>query len=236
MPKTYEDVRDERMEELLDQSNFSLSHDVLPVDSSSKVSELPSHAWRVDRTRHNIGSVTVQGGKKYYTYREVLDYAHANGFVGFRQLHPPILTTVKYPKQVEELPIAICSVEAVFFSLEHGFETYHGTGDATSDNCSPGVAKHLVRMADTRAKARALGDALNLDANFIEEFEDTPAAKATGAMVSPASAPKTAEPTLATDATCEGCGAAVKPSRAALSKVRNKGRVLCLTCEKRTAP
>lgn len=198
---------------------------------------------RTDRRRHELESIKVQGGKKFYTYREVLDYAHQNGLVGFRQLHDPILETIHYPGG-NLMPIAVCSVSAVFLNSDGSVEEYHGTGDATPDNVTGAVGKHLVRMADTRAKARALGDALNLDANFVEEMAEDGAAPtqqpaqraAAPSNVVPFQkpAPAVAKP-AGSDAACEGadCTKTVKANLVALSKRRNDGKVLCIECEKK---
>lgn len=48
---------------------------------------------------------------------------------------------------------------------------FDGYGDATPKNVSGGIAPHLLRMAETRAKGRALRDAVNAK-TLIEELNE----------------------------------------------------------------
>lgn len=48
--------------------------------------------------------------------------------------------------------------------------TYAGLGDASPQNVNRRVASHLIRMAETRAKARALRDAVNIGMVALEEL------------------------------------------------------------------
>ena len=51
-------------------------------------------------------------------------------------------------------------------------ELFTDMGDATPTNCNTKVAKHLLRMASTRAKARALRDFTNIGMTCLEELGD----------------------------------------------------------------
>ena len=51
-------------------------------------------------------------------------------------------------------------------------ELFVDVGDATPTNCNAKVAKHLLRMASTRAKARALRDFTNIGMTCLEELGD----------------------------------------------------------------
>lgn len=48
--------------------------------------------------------------------------------------------------------------------------TYTGIGDANVGNCNKQVGQHYIRMADTRAKGRALRDFLGIDMVMSEEL------------------------------------------------------------------
>jgi hypothetical protein len=49
---------------------------------------------------------------------------------------------------------------------------FSGLGDASPENVGRTIAPHLIRMAETRAKARALRDAVNVGATAMEELSD----------------------------------------------------------------
>ena len=50
--------------------------------------------------------------------------------------------------------------------------TFTGIGDACAGNVNRRIAPHLVRMAETRAKARALRDAVNIGIVALDELGD----------------------------------------------------------------
>jgi hypothetical protein len=139
-----------------------------PAEETVTFTNRPARAERAGR---DIPTVKFRGDKQLYTYRDVLNEAHEHGFTGFIQLHAPIVT--HDTKGI--ITSAVCSVMATFADGSQ----WHGVGDCDQDNAGNVAGAAKVRMADTRAKARALGDALNLDANFSEEMgpdaEDRPA-------------------------------------------------------------
>lgn len=55
-------------------------------------------------------------------------------------------------------------------TVETSKGTFGGIGDANPDNVNRRVAAHLIRMAETRAKARALRDAVNIGMVALEEL------------------------------------------------------------------
>lgn len=98
-------------------------------------------------------------GKEHVTYDGLLDEAHAKGLVGL---------TVEVTQQPREENgwTTICTALASFSDGRHFSEV----GDANPKNCNSKIAAHSIRMAATRAKARALRDALNIKGAAAEEF------------------------------------------------------------------
>ena len=128
---------------------------------------------RTIRANHTA-DVSSLGNIKAYRFKDVLDMAYSNGFVGFTNSNAQV-----YPNcgPAGNEPLAVVEVTAVFLNTA-GEETFHaGVGDASPSNCNASVGKHFVRMAETRAKGRALAHAMNLDAVTAEELagdEDSP--------------------------------------------------------------
>lgn len=97
--------------------------------------------------------------KEHVTYDGLLDEAHAKGLVGI---------TVEVTQQPREDNgwTTICTALASFGDGRHFSEV----GDANPKNCNSKIAAHSIRMAATRAKARALRDALNIKGAAAEEL------------------------------------------------------------------
>jgi hypothetical protein len=79
--------------------------------------------------------------------------------------------------------MAICYAEV---ETEKGI--FSGIGDATPQNVGKMIVAHLLRMSETRAKARALRDAINVGATAFEELADDDDAAPAGSGVGPAPA------------------------------------------------
>jgi hypothetical protein len=63
-----------------------------------------------------------------------------------------------------------CIVKAVV--IDKDGNEWHGLGDADSKNTNSKVAAHKIRMAETRAKGRALRDCLGIDMVMDSELTD----------------------------------------------------------------
>jgi predicted amidohydrolase YtcJ len=97
-------------------------------------------------------------GKRFVLYAGLLEEAHSRGL---RSIETELL---QIPGQ-ENGEVAI--VRAVV-RTEEG--KYTGIGDASPENVNRAIAPHLIRMAETRAKARALRDAINVGVTAFEEL------------------------------------------------------------------
>lgn len=98
-------------------------------------------------------------GKEHVTYDGLLDEAHARGLQG-------IAVEVTQQPREENGWTTICTAMASFNDGRHFSEV----GDANPKNCNAKIAAHSIRMAATRAKARALRDALNIKGAAFEEL------------------------------------------------------------------
>jgi hypothetical protein len=99
-------------------------------------------------------------GKTFVLYAGLLDMAHTRG------LKAITTTLVQIPNELNG-NVAICHATV---EIEQG--TFTGIGDAAPTNVNRMMAPHLIRMAETRAKARALRDAVNVGVTAVEELSD----------------------------------------------------------------
>jgi hypothetical protein len=100
-------------------------------------------------------------GKDFVVYAGLLDLAHQKGLIKM------VVEIVQYP-MAENGHMAIAKAQA---ESKLG-ELFVDVGDACPSNCNAKVAKHLLRMASTRAKARALRDFTNIGMTCLEELGD----------------------------------------------------------------
>ena len=102
--------------------------------------------------------VNIQGDKEFITYEGLLNMFHENG-------GKEIQTSLEQSMLGEEVFFIFKAV----VTGERG--TYVGYGDACKGNVSPMVIKHMMRIAETRAKARALRDYNNVGMCSVEELD-----------------------------------------------------------------
>ena len=102
-------------------------------------------------------------GKQYVLFAGLLDEAHSRGLKEIRT------ELVRVPTE-ENGRVAI--VKARVQMGDGG--AFEGIGDASPENVGRNIVPHIIRMAETRAKARALRDACNVGALVLEDEADEP--------------------------------------------------------------
>lgn len=110
-------------------------------------------------------------GKRHVLYSGLLAAAHELGLTSIDEEIIQIPTA-------ENGNAAICKATV----LLHDGRRFQGIGDASPENVSRNIAPHALRMASTRAKARALRDAVNIGVSALEETggEEEPSGRGQG--------------------------------------------------------
>jgi hypothetical protein len=101
-----------------------------------------------------------RGGRRFVLYAGLLEEAHARGL---RSIETELL-------QVPGAENGEVAIARAVVRTEEG--KFSGIGDASPGNVSRAIAPHIIRMAETRAKARALRDAINVGVAALEELGD----------------------------------------------------------------
>jgi hypothetical protein len=104
--------------------------------------------------------IITRQGKDFVLYEGLLDEAHQQGL-------KRISTTLVQIPHEDNGNIAVVQAE-----VETGKGVFAGIGDASPANVNRMIVPHLIRMAETRAKARALRDAVNIGVTAVEELGD----------------------------------------------------------------
>jgi hypothetical protein len=97
-------------------------------------------------------------GKRFVLYAGLLEEAHSRGL---RSIETDLL-------QVPHAGNGDVAIVRAVVRTEDG--KFTGIGDASPENVNRNIAPHVIRMAETRAKARALRDAINVGVTAFEEL------------------------------------------------------------------
>ncbi|HXF48325.1 MAG TPA: hypothetical protein VNL73_02720, partial [Verrucomicrobiae bacterium] len=122
-----------------------------------KLEWLREHGFIRSLEKHN-GKGQVVATEEVVIYKGLLALAHEDG------LKRLVTELVDFPSDVNRLT-AIFEAEA---ETNRGVFRCHG--DANPENVDEQIAPHYIRVAETRAKARVLRDALNIGLVCAEEF------------------------------------------------------------------
>ena len=103
-----------------------------------------------------------RGGRRFVLYAGLLEEAPARGL---RSIETELL-------QVPTAENGEVAIARAVVRTEEG--KFSGIGDASPGNVGRAIAPHIIRMAETRAKARALRDAINVGVTALEELDGEP--------------------------------------------------------------
>ncbi len=107
--------------------------------------------------KNEAGAVT--GHREFVTYAGLLAVAHD---IGLEQINTTII----------QMPTDANGQTAIVRAIAQGKPgLFTGLGDASPQNVNRKVVRHLLRVAETRAKARALRDFTNVSMVALEEID-----------------------------------------------------------------
>jgi hypothetical protein len=141
--------------------NFACKH-VLAVYNSIPKGEVEQTQF-LEKRKPKVDErfIKVIDEKEFVIYNGLLDMAHQ------KNLYRMEVEIIQFPSK-ENDHTAICKAMA---NTTNG-SIFTDIGDANPMNCNHKVAKHLIRMASTRAKARCLRDLTNIGMTALEELGD----------------------------------------------------------------
>jgi hypothetical protein len=122
--------------------------------------------------------VIQRDGKDFALYAGLLDLAHERGLLSIETVLVQLPTEANGNIAVVQATVRLSDAQGVLRSFQ-------GIGDAAPGNVNRMMAPHILRMAETRAKARALRDAVNVG----EALADDPSDEAS----EPSAVPRTGE-------------------------------------------
>jgi hypothetical protein len=109
--------------------------------------------------------VIQREGKDFALYAGLLDLAHERGLLSIETVLVQLPTEANGNVAVVQATVRLSDAQGVL-------RTFQGIGDAAPGNVNRMMAPHILRMAETRAKARALRDAVNVGEALADDPSD----------------------------------------------------------------
>jgi hypothetical protein len=109
--------------------------------------------------------VIQREGKSYALYAGLLDLAHERGLLSIETVLVQLPTEANGNVAVVQATVRLSDTQGVLRSFQ-------GIGDAAPGNVNRMMAPHILRLAETRAKARALRDAVNVGEALADDPSD----------------------------------------------------------------
>jgi hypothetical protein len=109
------------------------------------------------------------GDKEFVKYEGLLNEAHERGLMSID------VEILQFPNDSNKhtciVKAKVQSMDLETFDNKPQYNTFSDIGDANPDNTGSMVKRHLIRMASTRAKARAMRDLCNIGMTCAEEMD-----------------------------------------------------------------
>jgi hypothetical protein len=147
--------------------------------------------------------IVERQGRNFVLYAGLLDLAHQQGLKSIRT------ELIQVPNEANNR-VAICTA-VVTLEKEGQERVFTGIGDAAPNNVAPAMQTCLIRMAETRSKARALRDAVNVGVAAFEELGEEDAHDGAPERGYPVTRTPRSERTLARAAHGNGSESPAKP-------------------------
>jgi len=140
---------------------FKCKHILAVMNSIPKNEVMETQFMEKRRPKLDERFIKQVEGKDFILYAGLLDLAHQKNLVSMD------VELLQYPSKDND-HTAVC--KAIAKTMTGG--PFIDVGDANPMNCNSKVAKHIIRMASTRAKARCLRDLTNIGMTALEELGD----------------------------------------------------------------
>ncbi len=141
-------------------ANFRCKH-IISVFNSIPIGEV-QHGQLLERAKPKLDErwLTTIEGREFVKYPGLLDLGHQKGISQIE------VEVIQLPTP-DNGHFAVCKASVV----SKTGESFVDIGDANPSNCSSKVSKHILRMASTRAIARALRSFCNVGETALEECD-----------------------------------------------------------------